>query len=371
MTRKLNPVDKEVAYIALKKWADIGPQRARLMLSQVDRFEDLFSHPISDLQKQLPNIPEKIWNVDRDRLIVEAKADWARCQKENIEVIHWEHPNYPNRFKSLDKPPLALFYQGNAQLNGRRTIGIVGTRKMTERGQVQCEKLVEAIAGYDPLIISGLAYGVDATAHRAALKYGLDTLAMMGTGPDLVYPSAHRDLASKMVEQGGLMTQLNFGKGPEREHFPMRNWLVAAMSDALIVVESAAKGGSMITAGMAANLNKPVFAFPGRPTDEFSLGCNLLIKQQKAQLIESGDDLIDALEWSKLHDKRTVQRQLFVDLTEDEQRILDHLRTARESDVDQLSYQLDIPIHQLSTVLLELEFKGLVKSLPGNRYLAI
>lgn len=371
MTLKSNRVDKEVAYIALKKWADIGPQRARQMLAQVDSFQDLFYRPVTELQTQLSGIPDKIWEVDRDQLVDEAEADWARCQKENIEVIHWDHPNYPTRFKALDQPPLAIFYQGNAQLNGRRTIGIVGTRKMTERGQILCEKLVEAIAGYNPLIISGLAYGVDATAHRAALKYGLDTLAMMGTGPDLVYPSAHRDLSNKMVKQGGLMTQLNFGSGPEREHFPMRNHLVAAMSDALIVVESAVKGGSMITAGIAADMNKPVFAFPGRPTDEFSLGCNQLIKQGKAKLIESGEDLIDALEWSKLQDKRTVQRQLFVDLTENEQRILDHLRTARESDVDQLSYQLDIPIHQLSTVLLELEFKGLVKSRPGNRYLAI
>ena len=371
MTHKLRRVDKEVAYIALKKWPDVGPQRARSLLAQVEHFEDLFTHPASELQQRLPDIPEKIWKVDRSRLLDEAKAAWARCQKEDIKVIHWGHSDYPHRFKTLDPPPLAVFYQGNAQLNGRRTIGIVGTRKMTERGQILCEKLVESIAGYDPLIISGLAYGVDASAHRAALKYGLDTLGLMGTGPDLIYPSAHRDLARQMIDQGGVMTQLDFGKGPEREHFPMRNWLVAAMSDALIVVESAAKGGSMITAGMASDLKKPVFAFPGRPTDEFSRGCNHLINKGKAKLIESGQDLIDALEWSQLHDKRTVQRQLFVDLTEDEQRILDHLRTARESDVDKLSYQLDIPIHHLSTVLLELEFKGLVKSLPGNRYLAI
>jgi len=364
-------VDKAVAYIALKNWEDVGIIRARNMVAKVDQVQDIFTLPISTLKDRLPSFPDVVWEVDRSQLISQAEQTAKRCEKENIKILHFEHPDFPHRFKALEKVPLALFYQGNARLNGRRTVGIVGTRKMTERGQILCEQLVDTIAGYDPLIISGLAYGVDVTSHLAALKNGLDTIGIMGTGPDLIYPSAHKNIAKKMTEQGGIMTELDFGKGPEREHFPMRNNLVAAMSDALIVVESAAKGGSMITAELALALNKPVFTFPGRPTDEVSQGCNALIKKGKARLIENGNDLIQALEWPKLNEKRTVQRQLFVDLTEDEQRILDHLRTASESHVDHLSYQLKIPIHKLSTVLLELEFKGLVKSRPGNRYLAI
>lgn len=371
MTLKSNRVDKEVAYIALKNWEHIGPAGARKLRDSVDQVQDLFSLPIDELKKILPNRNPSPWEFSREQLIEEAEKTYQRCQKQGIEVLHLDHPNYPVRFKNVNTLPICVYYQGNARLNGRRTIGIVGTRTMTEHGQIACEKLVASLAPYDPLIISGLAYGVDVTAHLAALKNGLDTVAMMGTGPDLIYPNAHRNTARKMLEQGGIMTELDFGKGPEREHFPMRNNLIAAMSDALIVVESKAKGGSMITAGIAHKMKKPLFAFPGRPQDENSRGCHALIKKGKARLIENGDDLLQALEWPKLKDSGTVQRQLFVDLSPAEERILDHLRAARESDVDHLSHHLDIPIHQLSTILLELEFKGLVKSRPGNRYLAI
>lgn len=364
-------MDKEVAYIALKNWDHIGPSGARALRNAVDQVEDLFSLSIDELKKILPNRNPSPWEADREHLLEQAEKTYQRCQKQDIKVLHLDHPDYPVRFKNINTLPICLFYQGNARLNGRRTIGIVGTRTMTEHGQIACEKLVDTLAPYDPLIISGLAYGVDVTAHRAALKNGLDTVAMMGTGPDLIYPNAHRNTAKAMLDQGGLMTELDFGKGPEREHFPMRNQLVAAMSDALIVVESKAKGGSMITAGIAHKMKKPLFTFPGRPQDENSRGCHALIKKGKARLIESGEDIIQALEWHKLTETNTVQRQLFVDLSPEEKRILDHLRAARESDVDHLSYHLNIPIHQLSTVLLELEFKGLVKSRPGNRYLAI
>lgn len=364
-------MDKEVAYIALKNWDHIGPSGARTLRNAVDQVEDVFSLSIEELNKILPNRNPSPWDTDREHLLEKAEKTYQHCQKLGIKVLHLDHPDFPVRFKAVSTLPICLFYQGNARLNGRRTIGIVGTRTMTEHGEITCEKLVESLAPYDPLIISGLAYGVDVTAHRAALKNGLDTVAMMGTGPDLIYPNAHRNTAKAMLEQGGLMTELDFGKGPEREHFPMRNQLVAAMSDALIVVESKAKGGSLITADMAHDMKKPLFSFPGRAQDENSRGCNALIKKGKARLIEHGEDVIQALQWQKLTDKTTVQRQLFVDLNPEEQRILDHLRAASDAHIDQLSYQLEMPIHQLSTVLLELEFKGLVKSRPGNRYLAI
>ncbi len=368
---KLAKMNKAIAYIALKNWSTIGPSRAKMMRNRVKDVSELFERSIDDLKQLMPELPLATWDVDRNLLLEQAEKVYNRCVKEEIEVLHWDHENYPLRFKSIDKTPVAVYFKGSARLNGRRTVGIVGTRGMTERGELLCEKLVADLAPYDPMIISGLAYGIDVTSHISALKNGLDTIAMMGTGPDLIYPSSHKNTAAKMMKQGGLMTELDFGLGPEREHFPMRNQLIAAMSDALVVVESKAKGGSMITAHLAIDMKKPLFTFPGRPTDVQSRGCNALIKDKKAQLIESADDLIEAMSWPPIDREISVQRQLFVELTEMEQKILDVLRSKPDLNIDQLSYGVSLPMHELSPLLLELEFKGLVKSLPGNRYLAI
>ena len=265
-----------------------------------------------------------------------------------------------------------LFYKGSANLNSRRTIGIVGTRKPTPQGISICEKLVDELTSYEPLVVSGLAYGIDITAHRMSLQQGLKTVAVLGHGLRRIYPAQHKRTAIKMVTQGGLLTEFASHVNPERENFPMRNRIVAGLCDAIIVVETAARGGSIITAQLANGYNKDVFAFPGRIKDKCSKGCHYLIKNNLAQLTESVDDIVAVLGWSKKANddkENSRQQELFYALSKGEQLVVDTIQTTEEISIDQLSSQIKISNSELASLLLNLEFKGIVRSLPGKRYI--
>ncbi|HKK68771.1 MAG TPA: DNA-processing protein DprA, partial [Bacteroidales bacterium] len=276
------------------------------------------------------------------------------------------------RLSYCEDAPLMVYNHGQSFYDAPRTIGIVGTRAPTDEGIDLCEKLVADLGSRHPdtVIISGLAYGVDICAHRAALRNNLPTIGIMAHGLDRIYPSLHRDTAKEMLSKGALMTEFLSGTNPDKHNFVQRNRIIAGLSDALVVVQSARKGGALITAELARDYNRDVLAFPGRPGDTYSAGCNKLIKNNIAALIESVEDLEYALGWdSKNKAPTTVQGNLFATIeNKDQQTIMESLIEEKEMNLNLLSLKCGIPVSKLSATLLELEFKGLVKSKPGGIY---
>ncbi|HJW31543.1 MAG TPA: DNA-processing protein DprA, partial [Saprospiraceae bacterium] len=247
----------------------------------------------------------------------------------------------------------------------------IGTRKPTIYGKTITEEIIETLAPFDITVISGLAYGIDITAHRACLQHDVPTVGILGSGMGHVYPDAHQATAKHMMEKGGLMTEFDFETGPDAVNFPMRNRIVAGLCDVLIVIESGIKGGSMITAALANDYNKDVAAIPGRRTDKYSAGCNLLIKQQQAHLVESGQDIIELMSWNARTQKQSFQTDLFTDMTTAEQKIYRLIVEQGEKDIDTLAFQSKTTPGELASILLTLEFKGAIRSLPGKKFAAI
>lgn len=355
--------------IALTYIHQIGPVNAKILISYCGSAKAVFQTSKEKLEK-IPGIgPQKVQNIFHKDLIHSAEKEFNYIVKHNIEAISFLDSKYPQRLKNQEDAPVVLFKKGNADLNPPRTVGIIGTRSPTENGRIITQKIVNHLAAYNVTIISGLAYGIDACAHKASLDAKLPTIGLLGNGLDKVYPSEHRGLQEKMIEHdGALVTEFNYETGPDRQNFPMRNRLIAAMSDALIVIESKEKGGSIITAEYANEYNKDVFAVPGRTTDEYSAGCNGLIKKHKAYLLESAKDLLYIMRWDDTKKHQAVQTSLFLDLTDQEKIVYDFIVAAKESHIDDMAYQLQMPIGSLSSLLLTLEFKGTIVSFPGKRY---
>ena len=257
--------------------------------------------------------------------------------------------------------------KGNIKAEVPRMVAIVGTRKVTPYGQIQCENLVEGLKEYDCTIVSGLAYGVDTHAHRKSVELGIPTIGVLGNGMNTIYPAANHKLAEKMLDKGGVISEFQMNQKPDRENFPSRNRIIVGMCDVIIVVESARSGGSMISAEYANNYNKDVFAVPGRTTDTMSEGCNHLIKAHKAHLCTSSDDIAYIMRWDK--ESPANQMQLFVDLNEEEQVLVGLIRETPNIGLDTLHYKTKLPLGQITTTLLNLEFSGVVKPLPGKKYI--
>jgi DNA processing protein len=262
-----------------------------------------------------------------------------------------------------------LYYKGTSDLNAPKVIAMVGTRKATEYGRDICRKIIEGLVEQNVLIVSGLAYGIDTWSHKAALDNKLDTVGVLGHGLDRIYPFANRALAEKMTGSGGLLCEYMSNTMPDRENFPMRNRIIAGISDAVIVVEAGASGGALITAEIANSYNRDVFAVPGRLGDPHSEGCNKLIKINKAALIQSAKDISYLLNWSDEKDqKKVVQRQLFLDLSPDEELIVNTLREKGDMEIDTLLLETLLMPAKAASVLLNLEFEGVIRCLPGKVY---
>jgi DNA processing protein len=354
--------------IAITLIPKIGPVLAKTLISYCGGVEAVFRTPKKQLLA-IPGIgPALVDAITRGGWESTVEKELYFIEQHQIQTFFYLEKDYPSRLKHYPDAPLLLYFKGNASLNHLRTVGVIGTREPSFYGKALCEELVEALAPYQAQIISGLAFGVDITAHRAALQSGQETIGVLGNGLQQIYPFHHREIAMRMIDQGGLLTELPSFKGPDREHFPMRNRIVAALSDAVIVVETATKGGSMITARLANDYNKDVFAFPGRVGDPKSEGCNLLIKSHRAHLIEQVEDLVYTLRWEP---QTPQQTELFVELDEAEKQVVQLVRAKPEISVDELAYEMAHPISQLAPLLLSLEFKGMVRALPGNRYVAM
>lgn len=297
-----------------------------------------------------------------------AEEEITFIEKYNIHPLFITDKKYPQRLLNCyDSPPL-LYYKGNADLNSSKIIAIVGTRNNDEYGKAICEKLVEGIINEDILIVSGLAFGIDSIAHKAALKNNLKTIGVLAHGLDRVYPSQNVSLAKQMIEAGGLITDFRSKTIPDRQNFPARNRIAAGISDCVVVIESGIKGGSLITAELGNSYNKDVFAFPGRVNDTKSEGCNYLIKNNKAALITSADDLLQNMGWKVIKKKVRQQRQLFIELTPDEKIIIDILKLQDQVNIDDLYFKSKLSSSAVAQALLMLEMNGIVTSLPGKIY---
>ncbi len=357
--------------IAITKIYSVGAKLAKILISYCGGAEAVFKTSKKALLK-IPGIGIKtVKHIVDKRSLVLAENELSFVEKHRIQPLFYLDNNYPERLKRYDDCPVMLYYKGNTNLNHHRIVGIVGTRKPTVKGRLICEELIEGLKVYDPVIISGLAYGIDITAHKQCIKNGIDTLGVLGHGLRRIYPLHHRSIAEEMLEQGGLLTEFTSEIGPERENFPMRNRIIAGMCDALIVVETARSGGSMITAEIANTYNKDVFAVPGRLSDKYSVGCNHLIKCHKAALIESSKDIGYIMRWDEMDTEKIIQKKLFIDLSKEERLVTILLAESETLGIDNLSFQTKMNPSKMASILLGLEFKGVVKSLPGKQYMLL
>ncbi len=366
--------EEKICSIALTQVPGIGPVWGRKLVEGMGSAEHVFR-----LRKELPDrIPgvhrRLVETLDCPRALESARREYEFIRKNNICCLTLADPSYPQRLRECDDAPLVLYYKGNADLNTGRVLSMVGTRKATEYGKGLCLRFLEELRHFCPevLVVSGLAYGIDIHSHRAALKNDFPTVGVLAHGLDRIYPYVHRQTAVEMLEQGGLLTEFPSGTNPDRHNFVSRNRIIAGMSDATLVVESAAKGGSLITAEIAGSYHRDCFAFPGRVTDEQSAGCNHLLRDHKAALIESAEDLVLALKWvadrSGAAAAREVQASLFADLTPEEEAVVSLLKERGEMQINMLVVATDIPVYQLASLLFEMEMKGLIRTLAGGMY---
>ena len=300
-------------------------------------------------------------------LFERAEQEIAFLDKNGIQPLFYQDPDYPRRLLQCDDGPMMLYYKGNANLNAERVVAVVGTRNATEYGRSRCQQLVQNMTTDQVLVVSGLAYGIDAAAHRAAVRAGLPSVGVLGNGLPQVYPAANRGLAAEMLHHGGLLTEFPSGESPAKDHFPRRNRIIAGMADAVIVVESALKGGSLITADIANSYSRDVFAFPGRVNDLYSQGCNYLIRTCRAHLIESVADLRYVMRWEQPHPEER-QTTLFRAFTEEENKIMECFGAQQVVSLDDLIVNTGLSTTLLASLLLNLEFDGIVRALPGKRY---
>ena len=357
--------------IAITRIPNVGNVIAKNLISHCGSAEAVFKSSKKQLSKITRIGPGIVHNIIHANVEELAKNDVIQLEKSpDINLLFYTDKAFPQRLRNYEVTPLLLYVKGNADLNTLRTVAIIGTRNATEYGKLICEKLVEELKFYGVSVVSGLAYGIDGCAHRKSVEINIPNIAVLGSGIDRIYPGSHQHLAKRIVKNGALISQFPFGAQPDRENFPIRNHVVAGISDVVVVVQSQKSGGSMITAEIANNFNKDVFAFPGRIGDSKSDGCNALIKQHKAHLIESAKDIAYIMRW-EAKERIDAQMKLFHELPTTLKEVMNVMNDNDTLDIDTLHGKLKRPLSQLSSDLLTLEFKGLIKSLPGKRYVRI
>lgn len=365
------PQETDLLYIiALTLVNGIGTRKTRAILEEFGSAEFLFKTPEKEL-RQIPQLHDRIITSIKDKsTLLRAEQELNFIRDHELDVITVLDKEYPNRLKHCTDAPALLYKKGNMRLNEERMIAIVGTRKATTYGISTVERIVEELKAYNVTIVSGLAVGIDGYAHQAALKHNMQNIAVLAHGLDRIYPNVHTSLAREMRNNGGVISEYMTQTNPDKGNFPERNRIVAGMCDAVIVVESQIKGGSMITAGIAHSYNRAVFAVPGKLTDRNSEGCNHLIKSQKALIYTGAKDLEYNLGWGKVKQttKQPLQKQLFVDLQPEEEKLLKSLNTEQKIALEELCYETGLAPHQASVHLLSLEMSGLIRSLPGKYY---
>jgi DNA processing protein len=359
-----------LSLLALHFVPGIGDHLIRQLVSYTGSPEKVFQSTKGRLLR-VPGIGETIAQaILTGGAFKMAEAECRLAEQQKVSLIFYTDDHYPARLRQVNDSPTLLYYKGNGDLNSHRTVAIVGTRRATSYGKECIDELMAGLVPFEPLVVSGLAYGIDIWAHKEALNLGMSTVGVLGSGIDVIYPSQHKDTAQRMLEHGGLLTENAFGTKPDAHNFPARNRIIAGLCDALIVVEAGERGGALITADIANSYNKDVFAFPGNVGQSYSSGCNNLIKQNKANLITSAKDLAYIMNWEAgIQAQSEKAKSNFDSYDPAEQSILHTLDSGGGTmQLDELSWKTNVPLTQLASVLLSLEFKGVVASLPGKRY---
>jgi DNA processing protein len=363
--------DELLYLLALSKTPQIGDIQSRILLQHFHSAREIFKTPAYIL--------EKIEGIGKVRAqSIKQFANFKACEKElrfiedeKIKTLCWNETDYPKRLVHCYDAPVLLFYKGSLSLNEEKYISIVGTRNNTSYGKKFCELLLQDLSDFNPVIVSGLAYGIDSIVHKICVYSKIPTIGVLAHGLDRIYPDTNRKLAMDMTVCGGLITPFCSETIPEKQNFPNRNRITAGLCDALIVIETGMKGGSLITARLASEYHKEVFALPGKFDDEKSSGCNQLIKTQQANMITSAEDIIDILQWNKSNHskvKANAQKTLFPNLSSNEQKLVDLLRENAAADIDSLMYLSALSYGSIASALLTLELNGIVKALPGKTY---
>lgn len=355
--------------IALSCLPGIGSVLARNLLSYFGSEEEIFKAKSKHLGKVTgigPKTKELILNHEVFKF---AEEELKFIEKYKISPFFLTDEDYPKRLKNCPDAPIMLYFKGNADLNSSKIISIVGTRNATDYGKEICKNLIFDLKAHNPLIVSGLAYGIDFAAHKEAHKLDIPSIGVLAHGLDRIYPSQHRNMAEKMLDCGGLLTEFMSGTNPDRENFPKRNRIIAGLCDVTIVVEASIKGGALITAELANSYNRDVFAFPGRINDEFSHGCNQLIKTNRANLITKAADIEYIMGWSsEIEEKPKTQLTLPINLTDEEQIIANVLSAKGCLAIDDLSFLTGFQQSKLVHLVLGMEMQGILISLPGKLY---
>ena len=364
-------MDNELLYqLALTQIPHIGDVQAKILLQHFGSASDVFKAKQSELEKLEGIGVVRAQSIKNFNDFSVAQKEIEFIEKYKIRTLFLTDADYPQRLLNCYDSPTLLFYKGTANLNASKVLAIVGTRSDTDYGKQFTEKLVRDLSNQDILIVSGLAYGIDATAHKAAVKNGLPTVGVVGHGLDKIYPSDHTTLAKDMIKEGGgILSEFFSGTKPDKHNFPLRNRVVAGLSDATVVVETHAKGGSMITAKLADAYNRDVFAVPGRTTDSKSEGCNHLIKYNKAMLLTSADDLLEVMGWQqKKKEKSKKQKELFIELSTEEKLLIHMLQEKETVHIDEMNISSGLSSSAIAAALLNLELQNVIASLPGKSY---
>jgi DNA processing protein len=361
-------LNEDIKYqIAISHVPGIGPILAKHLINTIGSAKDVMQCKIANLQKI-----EGVGLIRARAIQAFDNYGWIDdelkfIENHQIKCLYFQDEDYPEKLKHCIDAPVVLFYKGTVEINNKRVISIVGRRKNTEYGRKVTEDLIEKLQEYRPLIVSGLAVGIDIIAHKSALSNGLNTLGVLAHGLDRIYPPNHRNTAKEMVEQGGLLTEFISGTIPDKQNFPMRNRIVAGIADATIVIETDIKGGSMITANLANGYNREVMAYPGSIYSNASSGCHYLIKSMKAHLISEANDLVELLNW-ETKKKKAPQRELFIELSENEKIIFELLQKYEVMNIDEITFQSKLAPSLIAAATLSLEMQNIIVMQPGKVY---
>ncbi len=357
--------------IALTLIKGVGAFTAKKLIAALGDEEAVFKTK-KQILENIPGIGKMLsTQITTSGIIERAEQEIEFMQKNDITAHFYTDKSYPFRLKECYDSPIILYQKGNADFNRQKYLGVVGTRKMTAYGKSYCENIISELAKKYPdlVIVSGLAYGVDICAHKKSLEMNLETIGVVGHGLDQLYPAAHKQIAGKMLTQGGLVSEYISGTALDRNNFVARNRIIAGMCDLILVVESGERGGALLTAEFADSYNRDVCAIPGRINDSYSTGCNNLIKKNKAAMVENAEDIELLMNWQSPPDKKQpVQTVLFSDLSDDEQVIIELLQKEEQMHIDYIASKLQVPVSKASGILLGLEFKGSIRCLPGGIY---
>lgn len=355
--------------LALQNVARIGDITAKKLINNCGSAEAIFKEKKSNLLKIDGIGTTTISDVFSTYHFEEAEKELKYIKDNDIKCLYFMDENYPEKLKHCIDGPILLFQSGEINLKKQRIISVVGTRKITTYGTAFCEQLVEQLAPFNPVIVSGFAYGTDITAQKAALKHNLQTVGCLAHGLNQIYPKVHKKYVADIEKHGGFLTEFWSTSNPDRENFLKRNRIIAGLSEATIVIESAEKGGSLVTADIANSYNRDVFAVPGRTTDSQSVGCNNLIKYQKAQMLTNPMDIPYILNWQLEDNKKpAIQKQLFVELEVDEKAIYNYLKDNSKQQLDTIALECEMPIFKVASLLLNMELKGVIRPLPGKLF---